>query len=126
MKIDVKQHGNLNKTYNFLTHVKRKDFSDVLDKWGREGVAALSSATPRNTGTTAESWEYNVKKFLNYAKITWSNTNLNDGIPIAILIQYGHGTKNGAYVEGVDFINPAMRPIFEQLADSIWKEVTRL
>ena len=126
MKIDVKQHGNLNKTYNFLTHVKRKDFSDVLDKWGREGVAALSSATPRNTGTTAESWEYDVRKFLNYAKITWSNTNVNDGIPIAILIQYGHGTKNGAYVEGVDFINPAMRPIFEQLADSIWKEVTRL
>ncbi len=126
MKIDVKQHGNFSKTYNFLNRVRQKDFHNVLDMWGREGVAALSSATPRDTGETAESWKYDIIMYHNHSKIIWSNTNVNDGIPIAILIQYGHGTKNGAYVEGIDFINPAMKPIFEQLADSIWKEVTSL
>ncbi len=124
MKIKVLQKGDFSKTYKFLTHVSKKDFRDILEKWGQAGVDALASATPKDTGETASSWGYEVRKFFNHATITWTNSNIVDGIPVVILIQYGHGLKGGGFVQGRDFINPALLPIFENIADSVWKEVT--
>ncbi len=124
MRIDVHHKGNFEKTYKFLTHVSKKDFRDILHKWGQAGVNALAAATPKDTGETAASWGYEVRKFFNHATITWTNSNIVDGIPVVILIQYGHGVKGGGYVQGKDFINPALLPIFEDIADSVWKEVT--
>ena len=96
----------------------------TLESYGREGVRALSSATPVDSGLTASSWDYNIQWNKNNVRLSWSNSNTTDrGTPIAILIQYGHGTKDGAYVQGRDFINPAIRPIFDKIADSVWQEV---
>lgn len=97
-----------------------------LDKYGRRGVAALSSATPRDTGKTAESWVYEIIREKDSVRIEFSNTNvIADGTPVAILLQYGHATKHGGYVQGIDYINPAIQPIFKQIADDAWREVTR-
>lgn len=94
--------------------------------YGQAGVEALASATPKDTGTTAASWTYKVvKPFLGTARIEWHNTNINKGVPIAVIIQYGHGTGSGAYVEGVDYINPAIKPVFNDIANHIWEEVVR-
>ena len=95
-----------------------------MDKYGRQGVEALSSATPRDTGLTASSWSYEIIRKHNSARIIFKNSNVtSEGTPIAILIQYGHATKNGAWVEGIDYINPALKPVFEGMADNIWREV---
>lgn len=96
----------------------------VFDKYGRAGIDALASMTPKESGKTARSWNYNVELNKNFAKIYWFNTNENQGANIAILLQYGHGTGTGGYVYGTDYINPAMKPIFDELANAIWKEVT--
>ena len=96
---------------------------DLLDQYGKEGVEALARATPKDTGKTAASWNYAVHKSDGRITITWSNSNIVDGVPIAVILQYGHGTRNGGYVEGVDYINPAMRPIFERIAQRAWGEV---
>lgn len=96
-----------------------------FNKFGRMGVEALRAATPVRTGLTANSWTFDVKKTSNTVTITWSNTNVQNGwANIAVLIQYGHGTRNGAYVKGIDYVNPAMKPLFDQIADDAWKEVT--
>ena len=94
-----------------------------MDQYGKEGVEALARATPKDTGKTAASWSYAVHKSDGRITITWSNSNIVDGVPIAVILQYGHGTRNGGYVEGVDYINPAMRPIFERIAQRAWGEV---
>lgn len=94
-----------------------------LDKYGKEGVAALSAATPVDSGETANSWTYKIEKKNGKVTIGFHNTNIQNGAPIAILLQYGHGTKNGGWVEGRDYINPAIQPIFDKIADSAWKEV---
>ena len=117
--------GNFEKTSNFLKKAKDAKFLDRLDEVARQGVIALSEATPVNTGKTAQSWDYEIKKTKTGATIYWTNSNVNDGIPIAILIQYGHSGKGGVYIEGTDFINPAMAPVFNDIADAAWKEVTR-
>lgn len=96
-----------------------------LDSVAKQGVSALASATPIDSGETASSWNYEIIRTKNGAIIYWTNNNINKGVPIAILIQYGHATDNGAYVQGIDFINPAMRPIFNEIAETAWKEVTR-
>jgi len=118
--------GNFNKTSKFLKNAKNLKLDQILKRYGEEGVTALSNATPRNTGKTADSWNYEIKKSNGSIHIYWTNTNSSQGIPIVILIQYGHGTRNGGYVQGRDFINPAIQPIFDKIADDIWAEVRSL
>jgi len=122
--ITIKQSGSFKRTESFLNTMARKDHFKILDKYGPEGVAALASATPKDTGLTAGSWSYEVKVSRNSATIFWNNSNLVEGTPVAILIQYGHATKNGVFIQGKDYINPALKPIFDKIAEEIWKEVT--
>lgn len=104
--------------------MKEKRYLDALHRYGQEGVDALSAATPRDTGTTAASWSYEVRHGNNEVSIYWNNSNAPYGVPVAVLIQYGHTTRNGGYVQGIDYINPALRPVFDKIANDIWKEVT--
>lgn len=124
--IQFKQKGEFSKTESFLKKLRKLDLDSVLDKYGKLGVQALASATPVETGKTAASWDYKIEKGKGVVTITWTNSNVNNGVPIALLIQYGHGTGTGGYVQGRDYIKPAILPIFDQLADALWKEVTEL
>lgn len=123
--IVFKHKGNLKKTTKFLERTLKGDYLKNLDKYGREGVSALALATPVDTGKTAESWDYRIEKTNSGIKIVWINSNVNNGVNIAIILQYGHGTNHGGYVQGRDYINPAIRPIFDKIADDAWKEVTK-
>ena len=118
--------GNFERTDRLLKGEKEKKYIKVLDKYGQEGVAALAAATPTDSGLTAESWDYKIQNGSGGYKIMWTNSNVNDGVPIAIIIQYGHGTGTGGYVQGRDYINPAMRSVFDNIADKAWEEVKRL
>lgn len=124
--IKIKTKGDLSKTYNFLKRAQARSFFSKLDTYGEEGVAALSAATPVDTGKTAASWSYEIKQSEMGVTITWKNSNVVNGVPIALILQYGHGTRHGGYVEGRDYINPAIRPIFDKILDSAWKEVKKL
>ena len=124
--ITFKHVGDFKKTVKFLDKVKIVKIDHILKKYGEMGVKALADATPKDTGETASSWSYEIKKDNKGYTIFWNNSHKNQGIPIAILIQFGHGTRNGGYVQPTDFINPAMVPIFEELADAAWREVTSL
>ena len=104
--------------------MKRREYLNVLDEFGRDGVQALRNATPVDSGATAEAWDYEIKRTRNYTEIVWTNSNINDGVPIAVILQYGHGTGTGGYVQGRDYINPAIRPIFDKIAEKAWKVVT--
>lgn len=119
----VKQKGDFSKTEKFLNTINKKLYYRNLQKYAEQGVAALASATPIDSGTTANSWDYEIRKTKNSVSIYWTNSNVNKGVPIAVIIQYGHGTRNGGYVQGRDYINPAMRPIFDKIAENVWKEV---
>lgn len=123
--ITFKHRGNLSKTTRFLERAKHAVRLADLDKYGREGVAALASATPVESGLTANSWSYEVSYSASGAKITFNNSNVNKGVPIAIILQYGHGTGTGGWVEGRDYINPAIQPIFDRMVDEAWREVTK-
>lgn len=120
----VKQKGDFSKTEKFLNSISKKLYYRNLQKYAEQGVAALASATPIDSGETANSWGYEIRQTKNSVSIYWTNSNVNKGVPIAVIIQYGHGTRNGGYVQGRDYINPAMRPIFDKIAESVWKEVT--
>lgn len=122
----ITQKGNWNKTENWVKKLKKANFFEKLDGYAQIGVEALREATPIDSGTTAASWTYDVKVNRHGASITWSNTNTNKGENIAILLQYGHGTGTGGYVVGRDYINPAMQPVFDKIAEDIWKEVISL
>ena len=116
--------GDWKKTYKFLEKVTDIVGYSILDKYGQMGVDALASATPKDSGVTADSWSYSITKEGEDITITWSNNSKTDtGIPIVILLQYGHGTRNGGYVQGRDFINPAIKPVFDRIAEAVWKEV---
>jgi len=121
--ISFRHKGNFEKTTRFLKVNRVERIRQALEKYGRIGVNALSEATPVDTGTTANSWGYNVVVTDQYAEINWTNTNFNKGVPIALVIQYGHAMPNGGYVEGIDYINPAMKPIFNEIRDKVWREV---
>lgn len=121
--IKVISKGNFKKTEEMLKRSGNWSNKIDLDKYGSKGVAALKEATPKDTGLTANSWSYNITRSKNSVIISFENTNINDGVPIAIILQYGHGTRNGGWVEGYDYINPAVRPIFDELAKAAWKEV---
>lgn len=124
--ITFSQKGDFSKSRKFFNRLLSMEYLNVLEKYGQMGVAALSAATPVDTGKTASSWEYKIKHTMDHTTIAWDNTNLApNGTKIAILLQYGHGTKSGAYVAGRDFINPALRPIFDRMANEVWKEVTK-
>ena len=123
--IVFRQKGELKKSLKFLKRCSNLNLDELLDRYGQEGVEALAKATPKDTGKTAASWGYTVTKGKERIAITWRNSNIVDGVPIAVILQYGHGTRNGGYVEGVDYINPAMRPIFDEIAKKAWEEVRR-
>lgn len=116
--------GSFKNTENFLQRMLKMDMFNTLEKYGREGVEALASATPVDSGLTASSWKYEIVKTKKTYTIRWINTNVVDGVPVAILLQYGHGTGNGGYIQGRDYINPALKPIFDKIANEVWKAVT--
>lgn len=124
--ITFKQKGDFSKLKKFLEKAKETSNMGFLDKYGREGVEALSSETPVDTGKTASSWKYEIIRKKDSIEIVWKNTNIQNGVPIAVILQYGHATKNGGWVQGRDYINPAIRPIFDTLANEAWREVTKL
>ena len=119
------QKGDFSKTSKFLERAKRLLRASTLDKYGQMGVDALRHATPKDSGTTANSWYYDIEDGKGSTTIVWKNSHVNKGAVIAVLIQYGHGTGTGGYVSGIDYINPAMRNVFQDIADSIWEEVNR-
>lgn len=116
--------GDLSKTISFLEKAKSFFGSSSFDKYGKIGVEALREATPKDSGKTANSWYYEIQQGKDQVVITWLNSNINKGVPIAIILQYGHGTGTGGYVRGTDYINPAMTAVFEKIANDAWREVT--
>ena len=123
--ITFTQSGDFSKLTRYLERVKEVVNLSELDKYGREGVAALSAATPVDSGETADSWEYQIIHKKGRISLAFNNTNIVNGVPIAIILQYGHGTRNGGYVQGRDYINPAIQPIFDRIAEDMWKEITK-
>lgn len=124
--ITFRQKGDFSKASQYLERLKEAAKLGVLDKYGREGVAALASATPTETGLTASSWTYEIERNGNSVSIVYKNSNINKGVPIAVILQYGHGTGTGGWVQGRDYINPAIQPVFDRIADEAWKEVTKI
>ena len=121
--IKVRHHGNFKNIEKLLTLHPKKKYKSLLNKYGEQGVKALMMYTPVDTGTTSNSWNYRIIDNSGSVSLQWYNTNVNRGVNIAVILQYGHFTRNGGYVEGVDYINPALKPIFDKLADEAWKEV---
>lgn len=124
--IKFRQKGDFSKSTRFLERVKEVVHLGDLDRYGREGVAALASATPVDSGVTTNSWYYEIKNTKGTITISFYNSNIQNGVPIAVILQYGHGTRNGGWVEGRDYINPAIQPLFDKIAEEAWKEVTKL
>jgi hypothetical protein len=124
--ITITQKGSFKKTERYLSRLKTAQLYAVLAKYGSIGVNALSNATPVESGETAASWTYSIVQRPGYYSIRWHNNHSHQGVPIAVLLQYGHGTGTGGYVQGRDYINPAVRPIFDQMANELWKEVTKI
>lgn len=121
--ISVSTRGDFKKTDGFLHRIVQKHYRNKLHHYGQLGVQALSEATPRDTGKTAESWSYEISESNGQLAIWWKNSNRSNNVLVAILLQYGHGTRTGGYVEGIDYINPALKPIFQEMANEVWKEV---
>jgi hypothetical protein len=126
MTIYFRHRGNFNKTEKLFSNALKLNIQNILLPYAIEGVRALASATPINTGLTSESWGYEIKVSKRGYSIVWTNSNVSNGIPIVILLQYGHGTGNGGYVQGRDFINPAIQPIFDKILENISKEIENL
>lgn len=124
--IGFRSKGDFSKTEKMLKKALGQDYRKVLDKYGKQGVAALSSATPIESGETASSWSYKVEQNGSSISVVWYNSHVEKGVNIAVILQYGHGTRGGGYVAGRDYINPALRPVFDELADAAWKEVTSI
>lgn len=124
--ISFRHKGDFSKLTRFLEKAKEVVRLGDLDKYGREGVAALASATPVDSGQTARSWYYEIENKSGSVSIRFNNSNIQNGVPIAIIIQYGHGTGTGGWVQGRDYINPSIQPIFDRIANDVWKEVTKL
>lgn len=122
--IKFKQKGDFSKLTNYFERAKEIFKVGDLDKYGRMGVKALEDATPRDTGKTASSWYYEIENQNGKATISFHNSNVENNVSIAVILQYGHGTRNGGWVEGRDYINPAVQPVFDEIADKAWKEAT--
>ena len=123
--ISFRQKGDFSKTIRFLEKAKKGIKISDLDKYGEEGVAALASATPVDSGLTANSWYYKIENKNGIVKISFCNSSIQNGVPIAIILQYGHATRNGGWVQGRDYINPAIQPIFDSITEKAWREVTK-
>ena len=124
--IGFRQKGDFSKTTKFLTKLKQNVDISTFEKYGKKGVAALASATPVDSGLTANSWYYKIEKTNGSISLLFCNSNIQNGVPIAVILQYGHGTRNGGWVQGRDYINPAIQPLFDKIAENAWKEVTKL
>lgn len=124
--ISFRHKGDFSKTQKYLSKLKRGSYIRVLEKYGQQGVAALASATPVDSGLTASSWSYKIENSNGSVSIGFYNSNVQNGVQIAIILQYGHGTGTGGWVQGRDYINPAIQPIFDKLVDDAWREVTKL
>jgi hypothetical protein len=124
--ITITHKGNFNKTEKFFKGMINSNYVSVLEKYAREGVKVLASATPIDSGKTANSWDFEINSTPKRTTITWTNSNIVNNVPIAIILQYGHATRNGGYVQGIDYINPVLRPIFDKIARDVWREVTEL
>lgn len=124
--VSFRHKGNFDKLNRYLVNVKKAVKIKDLERFGKQGVAALASATPVDSGKTAGSWYYEITNQNGVATINFNNSHVNKGVNIAIILQYGHGTRNGGWVEGRDYINPAIQPVFDKIADAAWKEVTKL
>lgn len=124
--IGFRHKGDFSKTTNFLKSVKNGVDLRLLETYGRKGVEALKSATPVDTGLTAGSWYYKIEQSNTCVKLVFCNSNIQNGVPIAVILQYGHGTRNGGWVQGRDYINPAIQPIFDEIKNNLWREVTKL
>lgn len=124
----ISSKGNFDRTEKLLKRFLNEEYIslNILEKYGRRGVEALSSATPRRTGLTASSWDYSIKKKNGQYELSWYNTNIQNGLPIAIILNYGHGTSNGSYVVGRNYIEPAIAPILDEIAEEVWKEVSNI
>ena len=122
--ITFRQKGDFSKVTKYFERVKKGINIRSLDKYGQQGVEALSSVTPVDTGLTARSWYYEIKQEKGIVRISFCNSNIQNGVPIAIILQYGHGTRNGGWVAGRDYINPAVQPIFDEITKNAWKEVS--
>lgn len=125
MPLTYKVHGDFHKAFSFLEKVKEKVRLGDLDSYGQAGVEALKQNIPKRTGLTADSWYYEIERENGIAKIVFKNSNIQNGTMVAIVLQYGHGTRNGGWVEGVDYINPSLQPIFQKIADDAWEEVRK-
>lgn len=121
--VSVTQRGNFKKTERFFHKLIEHHYAHKLDRYGQRGVEALTAATPKDTGDTAGHWSYEIVEEPGRTSLWWRNDRVNNGVNIAVILQYGHGTRNGGYVQGVDYINPALRPIFQEMADTAWKEI---
>lgn len=121
--IQLRGHGNFKHLDNFFERAKEGLYISKLDEYGRKGVEALRTATPVGTGMTANSWYYTIERTRNSVSLSFYNSNVHNGVPIAIILQTGHATRDGGWVEGIDYINPSIRPLFEELANNMWKEV---
>ena len=121
--ISISSTGRFDQTEKYLQRLSKLDVSSIIAAEAEKGVAALSRATPHNSGKAANSWSYEITKTASSILIGWKNSDIENGFPVALMIQYGHGTGTGGYVAGIDYINPAMRPIFDQIAETVWKAV---
>ena len=126
MRTTFRQKGDFSKATKFLERAKEAVHLGDLDKYGRAGVAATAGATPADTARPAASWRYEIGQEKGVARILFCNSNIQNGVPIAIILQYGHGTGTGGWVQGRDYINPAIQPIFDKIANEAWREVTKL
>lgn len=124
--ISVKTTGDFNNITRFLNAMNKRDARSILNKYGARGVELLEKATPIKTGKTASSWRYEIHYSNGKYELVWLNDNVNNGVNIAIILQYGHGTRNGGYVTGIDYINPVIRSVFEEMAEELWREVVRV
>lgn len=124
--ITFRHKGDFSKLTRYFEKMRNAIRLGILDKYGREGVAALASATPVESGQTASSWHYEIEHKNGSTSIIFSNSHVNQGVPIAIILQYGHGTGTGGWVQGRDYINPAIQPVFDKIANEVWREVTKL
>ena len=124
--IKLSSNGDWSKTTSFLRRAYKFDMGALLKKYAEQGLKALSAATPVDTGLAASSWGYRIDVKKGESTITWTNSDIEGGCSVVLLIQYGHGTRNGGYIQGRDFINPAMQPVFDNMVEEIWKEVEKL
>lgn len=124
--ITFTEKGSFRNMERYLKRLNTTQVYAILNKYGDMGVAKLSQATPTDSGETANAWYYTIEQRKGYYSIRWHNNNIQHGIPVAVLLQYGHGTRNGGFVPGIDYIMPAMRPILEEIANKAWEEVTKI